>query len=78
MKTQKATLWMALARMVPTRLWLGGAVSAKRDLSLIQTLTEQVRDIALCHPLLLAVDRLISYVRTYRDAFRSTLPPPQR
>jgi len=30
-KTQKGTIWMALAMMVSTRLWLGGVVSAQRD-----------------------------------------------
>jgi len=35
-KTQKGSIWMAMAMMVSTRLWLGGAVSAKRDTSLLQ------------------------------------------
>jgi transposase-like protein len=73
-KTQKGTFWMALALMVPTRLWLGGAISAKRDLALIKTLAEQVRAIALCRPLLLAVDGLVSYVTAFREAFRTALP----
>ncbi len=73
-KTQKGTFWMALALMVPTRLWLGGAVSAKRDLNLIKTLAAQVRAIALCRPVLLAVDGLASYVTAFRDAFRTALP----
>jgi hypothetical protein len=37
-KTQKGTFWMALAIWVPTRLWMGGVVSAQRDLNLIQAL----------------------------------------
>jgi transposase-like protein len=37
-KTQKGTVWMALAIWVPTRLWLGGVISPKRDLDLIQAL----------------------------------------
>jgi len=73
-KTQKGTFWMALAMMVSTRLWLGGVVSAKRDLSLIQSLAEQVRQIALCRPLLLAVDGLASYVTAFQAAFRTALP----
>jgi transposase-like protein len=73
-KTQKGTFWMALALMVPTRLWLGGVVSAKRDLLLIQNLAEQVRQIALCRPLLLAVDGLASYVTAFQNAFRTALP----
>jgi transposase-like protein len=63
--------WMALAMMVPTRLWLGGAISHKRDLDLIQALANQVRQIALCRELLIAVDGLSSYVKAFRRAFRT-------
>jgi transposase-like protein len=73
-KTQKGNYWMALAMAVKTRLWLGGVVSRKRDLELIQTLVDKVRAIALCRPLLLAVDGLSSYVTAFRRAFRSKLP----
>lgn len=73
-KTQKGSFWMALAMMVPTRLWLGGAVSAQRDRSLIQALVAQVRQVALCRPLLLAVDGLASYVGAFQAAFRTPLP----
>ncbi len=73
-KTQKGTLWMAFAIWVPTRLWLGGVVSPKRDLGLIQALADQVRQMALCRPLLLAVDGLASYVSAFRNAFRSKFP----
>jgi len=73
-KTQQGTLWMALAIWVPTRLWMGGVVSPKRDLELIQSLTDKVRQMALCRPLLLTVDGLASYVSAFRDAFRSKLP----
>ena len=73
-KTQKGTIWMALAIWVPTRLWLGGVVSPKRDLDLIQSLADKVRQLALCRPLLLAVDGLASYVSAFRNAFRSKFP----
>jgi transposase-like protein len=66
--------WMALAMAVPTRLWLGGVVSRKRDSDLIQTLVDKVRAIALCRPLLLAADGLASYVTAFRLAFRSKVP----
>lgn len=59
-KTQAGTFWMALAIWVPTRLWLGGVVSPKRDLGLIQALADKVRQMALCRPLLLAADGLAS------------------
>jgi transposase-like protein len=73
-KTQQGTLWMALAIWVPTRLWMGGVVSPKRDLALIQSLADKVRQMALCRSLLLAVDGLASYVSAFRAAFRSKFP----
>src|SRR3972149_3331565 len=73
-KIQKGTIWMALAIWVPTRLWMGGVISAKRDLALIQALADKVRKMALCRPLLLAVDGLASYVSAFRKAFRSKFP----
>jgi transposase-like protein len=73
-KTQKGTFWMALAIWVQPRLWIGGVVSPKRDLNLIQALADKVKQMALCRPLLLAVDGLASYVSAFRNAFRSKLP----
>jgi transposase-like protein len=73
-KTQGGTVWMALAIMVSTRLWLGGVISAHRDKALIQALADQIRTIALCRPLLLAVDGLPSYVKAFQQAFRSKVP----
>jgi transposase-like protein len=73
-KALMGSYWMALAMAVPTRLWLCGAVSRKRDLDLIQSLVDKVRAIALCRPLLLAADGLASYVTAFRKAFRSKVP----
>jgi transposase-like protein len=73
-KMQGRSVWMALAIMVSTRLWLGGAVSVHRDLDLIQALANQIKAVALCRPLLLAVDGLASYVTAFQRAFRSPLP----
>ena len=53
-------------------LWLGGVISARRDKALIQALVDKVRAIALCRPLLVAVDGLPSYVKAFQRAFRST------
>jgi transposase-like protein len=75
-KTQTGPFWMALAIGVPTRLWLGGVVSPQRDADLIQALAEKVRKMALCRPLLLAVDGLASYLSAFRNAFRSKAPRP--
>jgi len=75
-KVKKANgyFWMALAIMVSTRLWLGGVVSPHRDLDLIQALTDKIKGMALCRPLLLAVDGLASYVTAFRNSFRTALP----
>ena len=68
-KTQQGPLWVALALMVSTRLWLGGAVSADRDTALLQKMAQQVRSMALCRPLLIAVDGL-----HLPDCFSGCLP----
>jgi hypothetical protein len=73
-KTQRGPIWVAMAMMVSTRLWLGGAVSAYRDTALLQRMAKQVRAIALCRPLLIAVDGLNLYPSVFRDAFRTGIP----
>jgi len=77
-KTQKGTIWMAMAMMVSTRLWLGGVASPKRDKPLIRALADHIRARALCRPLLLAVDGLVSYVDAFQKAFRTPLPTGKR
>ena len=77
-KRQEGHFWMALAIMVSTRLWLGGAVSVHRDLDLIQALANQIKAVALCRPLLLAVDGLASSVTAFRNSFRTPVPRWQR
>lgn len=72
-KSQSGTLWLAMAIMVSTRLWLGGVVSQRRDMALIQHLLQQVRKVALCRPLLISVDGLASYIKATQRAFRSPL-----
>jgi len=69
-KGQKTTFWIAMAMMVRTRLWLGGAISHKRDLALIQDLADQLRQLALCQEMLLAVDGLVSYVKAFQTPFK--------
>ncbi len=73
-KVQGRSVWMAMALMVSTRLWLGGVISQQRNLALITQLVAKVRGMALCRPLLLAVDGLASYVGAFQKAFRSPLP----
>jgi transposase-like protein len=55
-KIQGAIAWMAMAIMVPTRLWRGGEVSPHRDLSLIRRLMQRVRRCALAGRLLICTD----------------------
>lgn len=77
-KVQGGHLWLAMAVMVSARLWLGGAISSRRDKALIRQLAERIRALALCRPLLLAVDGLPSYVQAFQRAFRTPLPRPGR
>jgi transposase-like protein len=70
-KLQGCIVWMAIALCVPTRLWLGGAVSACRDGSLIIRLIEQVRRCALCRPLLFCIDGFKAYVSAIQNVFRT-------
>ena len=69
-KTQGRSVWLALALMVKPRLWLGGEVSAQRDLPLIRRLIERVRRCAAHRPLLVCTDGLAAYIRAIREAFR--------
>jgi transposase-like protein len=69
-KKQGDIVWMALAIMVRTRLWLAGAVSERRDMALIRGLMERVRRCALPRPLLVCTDGLSAYVRAVRETFR--------
>lgn len=50
-------VWMALALAVPFRLWLGGEVSAQRNLPLITQLVQRVRACARSRALLHQPDR---------------------
>jgi hypothetical protein len=77
-KAQGQILWLAMAMMVRTRLWLGGVISPQRDRYLIGRLAQQIRTCALCRPLLVCVDGLSAYVQALRHAFRSPLPTGRR
>ena len=69
-KKQGGIVWMALAMMVSTRLWLAGEVSEQRDMALIRRLIERVRACALRRPMLFCTDGLCSYIRAIRETFR--------
>jgi transposase-like protein/IS1 family transposase len=69
-KKQGGIVWMALAMMVKTRLWLGGEVREQRDMTLIRRLIERVRRCAAHRPLLFCTDGLCAYIRAIRETFR--------
>jgi transposase-like protein/IS1 family transposase len=69
-KKQGGIVWMAMAMMVQTRLWLGGEVSPQRDMTLIRRLIERVRRCAIHRPLLFCTDGLCTYIRAIRETFR--------
>ena len=62
--------WMAMAMAVPSRLWLGGMVSERRDLALIAAVVGMVRRAAKSLSLLVCVDGLASYVTAFTRVFR--------
>jgi transposase-like protein len=70
-KTQAGVLWMAMALMVSTRLWLAGAVSATRDRDLIGRLVALLAAGARWGPLLFVTDGLVTYIDALRKAFRT-------
>src|SRR5919199_5759577 len=70
-KTQCGIVWMAMALMVSTRLWLGGVISTRRDHALITRLVGIIAACALVAPLLLVVDGFASYIKAFRRAFRT-------
>jgi transposase-like protein len=69
-KTPGRIVWMALALMVKPRLWLGGEVSAQRDMPLIRRLSERVRRCAAHRPLLVCTEGLAAYLRAIRETCR--------
>lgn len=69
-KKQGGIVWMAMAMMVTTRRWRGGAVSAHRDMTLIRRLIARVRRCAVHRPLLICTDGLRASIRAVRETFR--------
>lgn len=73
-RVQGGILWVTLALMVSTRLWLGVATDRIRSKDMIVSCLRQVARCALCRPLLIAVDGLNMYQTALKKAFRSQHP----
>jgi transposase-like protein len=71
-------VWMALALAVPSRLWLGGAISPQRDRALITAVVQQVRACARRRDVLVCVDGLSSYITAFRRVFRDPVHTGRR
>jgi hypothetical protein len=67
-------LWLAMALAVPSRLWLGGVISQRRDRALQARLVAFVRACALSLAILVCVDGLAGYPAAFRNGFRSKAP----
>lgn len=64
-------LWMAMAMAVPSRLWLGGRVRARRDLNRITAVVRMGRRAAKSMAFLVCVDGLASYGTAVTRVFRN-------
>lgn len=73
-RIQGSVLWVTLALMVSTRLWLGVSTDRVRSKDMIVSCLRQVARCALCRPLLIAVDGLNMYQSALKTAFRSQHP----
>src|SRR3989440_12413179 len=71
-KLKGTVVWVALAIMVSTRLWIAGEVSKKRDSNLTDNLMQQVRRCAcsLC-AILICTDGFAAYPKSIIKAFRT-------
>jgi hypothetical protein len=76
-KGYKKVGWIAMAIMVPTRLWLGGVVSQTRDHQLTDRLFRLVRACCLrLSALLVCCDGFAAYPGSIYRAFREKVPNP--
>jgi transposase-like protein len=76
-KMRGAVVWVALAMMVSTRLWIAGEVSKKRDSDLIDRLMEQVRRCCKAMAaILICTDGFAAYPKSIMRAFRDKVKNP--
>jgi len=69
-KVCRGCLWQAMAVAVPSRLWLGGDLSAARDGALVAATLRRVAACASSAALLICVDGFAAYVGAVRTVFR--------
>lgn len=70
-KGRSMIAWMGVSLMVTTRLWLGGAVSLRRDKGLADQLLRQVRACAQAmRAVLICTDGWAAYPQSIKRAFR--------
>lgn len=70
-KARGMIIWMGLAIMVSTRLWIAGGVDTTRDHHFIDKLLQHVRNCCMAvSALLVCVDGLKSYPKSILKAFR--------
>ncbi len=67
-------VWLAMSLSVPSRLWLGGVVSATRDRALIRAALVRIRASGTLTAFLLCTDGLRSYPRQALRYFRQSVP----
>ncbi len=70
-KTQGGLVWMALAMMIKTRLWLAGEVSEHRDMTLMRRLIARVRLCALHRPRVGCPAGVCASIRARRETLRA-------
>jgi transposase-like protein len=61
-------VWVAMAMVVTSRLWLGGAVSANRDRKLIDQVASLVARSAAGQRVMLVVDGFVAYIEAFKRA----------
>jgi transposase-like protein/IS1 family transposase len=76
-KMRGAVIWVALAIMISTRLWIAGDVSKKRDSNLTDRLMEQVRRCSIAMTaILICTDGFAAYPKSILRAFRDKVKNP--
>ena len=78
LKKPGGLVWRALARMVTTRGWRAGEVSAPRARTRMRRWIERVRAWALPRPLLLCPDGVGSSLRAMRETLRDPVRPGEQ